>query len=155
MIGCSLAARAAKKLEDDAGIPSSTIDRLLAGINRHTTTLDDTTVLVVDEAAMVGTRTLARLLTYAEHGGTKVVLVGDPCQLPEIEAGDTFAGLQHRLGGRHLRDNRLRRARGNVRRSPNSEPGTLTAPSTTTSTTTASTKPRPIGRPATCSSTRG
>ncbi len=111
VVGCSLAARAAKQLEDDAGIPSSTIDRLLAGIDRHTTTLDDTTVLVVDEAAMVGTRTLARLLTHATTGGTKVVLVGDPCQLPEIEAGGTFAGLQRRLGARKLVENRRQTSR--------------------------------------------
>ena len=106
VIGCSLAARAAQQLETDAGILAVTIDRLLAGITRHTTTLDDTTVLVVDEAAMVGTRTLARLLDHAQAGGAKVVLVGDPCQLPEIEAGGTFAGLQHRLGAKHLTDNR-------------------------------------------------
>ena len=106
VVGCSLAARAAKQLEDDAGIPASTIDRLLAGIDRHTTTLDTTTVLVVDEAAMVGTRKLARLLTYAKTAGAKVVLVGDPCQLPEIEAGGSFAGRQDRLGASHLRDNR-------------------------------------------------
>jgi ATP-dependent exoDNAse (exonuclease V) alpha subunit len=106
VIGCSLAARAAKQLQDDAGIPASTIDRLLAGIDRHTTALDDTTVLVVDEAAMVGTRKLARLLAHAEAAGSKVVLVGDPCQLPEIEAGGTFRGLQQRLGASQLADNR-------------------------------------------------
>ncbi len=106
VIGCSLAARAAKQLQDDAGIPASTIDRLLAGIDRHTTALDDTTVLVVDEAAMVGTRKLARLLALAESADSKVVLVGDPCQLPEIEAGGTFRGLQQRLGVSHLTDNR-------------------------------------------------
>lgn len=106
VIGCSLAARAAKQLQDEAGIPASTIDRLLAGIDRYITALDDTTVLVVDEAAMVGIRKLARLLAHAEAAGTKVVLVGDPCQLPEIEAGGSFRGLQQRLGASHLTDNR-------------------------------------------------
>lgn len=106
VLGCSLAARAAKQLQDDAAIPSQTIDRLLAGIERHATTLDDATVLVVDEAAMVGTRKLARLLDHAQAAGTKVVLVGDPCQLPEIEAGGTFRGLQGRLGASLLTDNR-------------------------------------------------
>ncbi len=106
VVGCSLAARAAQQLEADAAIPASTIDRLLAGITQHSTTLDDTTVLVVDEAAMVGTRTLARLLNHAHTAGTKVVLIGDPCQLPEIEAGGTFAGLQDRLGASHLTNNR-------------------------------------------------
>lgn len=110
VIGCSLAARAAQQLETDAGIPSSTIDRLLAGITRHTMTLDDTTVLVVDEAAMVGTRKLAQLLDHADAAGTKVVLVGDPCQLPEIEAGGTFSGLQDRLAGSRLTDNRRQTA---------------------------------------------
>src|SRR3546814_9666336 len=55
---------------------------------------------------MVGTRKLARLLTHAETAGAKVVLVGDPCQLPEIEAGGTFRGLHQRLGASHLVDNR-------------------------------------------------
>ena len=63
-------------------------------------------MLVVDEAAMVGTRTLGRLLAYAQTAEAKVVLVGDPCQLPEIEAGGTFTGLQDRLGASHLTDNR-------------------------------------------------
>ena len=106
VIGCSLAARAARQLQDDAGIPASTIDRLLSGLDRHTTTLGDATVLVIDEAAMVGTRKLDRLLTHAETAGAKVVLVGDPCQLPEIEAGGAFRGLQGRLGASHLTDNR-------------------------------------------------
>ena len=106
VLGCSLAARAAKQLEDDAGIPASSVDRLLAGIDRHPTALDASTVLVVDEAAMVGTRKLASLLAHARTAGTKVVLVGDPCQLPEIEAGGTFAGLQDRLGASRLTDNR-------------------------------------------------
>ncbi|MGQ0431364.1 MAG: MobF family relaxase [Microthrixaceae bacterium] len=104
VIGCSLAARAAKHLQDDAGIPATTIDRLLATVTR--TPLAPRTVVVVDEAAMVGTRKLARLLTHAEHADAKVVLVGDPCQLPEIDAGGAFRGLRSRLGASLLTDNR-------------------------------------------------
>ena len=63
-------------------------------------------MVVVDEAAMVGTRKLERLLAHAEAGGAKVVLIGDPCQLPEIEAGGAFAGLTRRLGAVELTDNR-------------------------------------------------
>ncbi len=59
---------------------------------------------------MVGTRTLARLLARAQIAGAKVVLVGDPCQLPEIEAGGTFAGLQDRLGASRLISNRRQEA---------------------------------------------
>lgn len=106
VIGCSLAARAAKHLQDDAGIPASTIDRLLNKLDRHQQRLDRTTVVVVDEAAMVGTRKLARLLGHTETADAKVVLVGDPCQLPEIEAGGAFRGLRDRLGASHLGENR-------------------------------------------------
>ena len=55
---------------------------------------------------MVGTRKLARLLAHAEAARAKVVLVGDPCQLPEIDAGGAFRSLQHRLGASRLIENR-------------------------------------------------
>ncbi|MGQ0431526.1 MAG: MobF family relaxase [Microthrixaceae bacterium] len=104
VIGCSLAARAAKHLQDDAGIPASTIDRLLTQVARNP--FDARTVVVVDEAAMVGTRTLARLVDHAHAAGAKVVLVGDHYQLPEIDAGGAFAGLAARLQGTELVENR-------------------------------------------------
>jgi conjugative relaxase-like TrwC/TraI family protein len=107
VIGCSLAARAARQLQQDAAIPAATIDRLLGDLDRHDDrSLDSRTVVVVDEAAMVGTRKLARLLAHADAARAKVVLVGDPCQLPEIDAGGAFRGLQRRLGTSRLIDNR-------------------------------------------------
>jgi hypothetical protein len=107
VIGCSLAARAARQLQEDAGIPAATIDRLLGALDRHDDSgLDTRTVVVADEAAMVGTRKLARLLVHAEAARAKVVLVGDPCQLPEIDAGGAFRSLHHRLGACRLIDNR-------------------------------------------------
>ena len=63
-------------------------------------------MIVVDEAAMVGTRKLLRLLDHAEHTRSKIVLVGDPCQLPEIEAGGAFTGLRQRLDASLLANNR-------------------------------------------------
>jgi ATP-dependent exoDNAse (exonuclease V) alpha subunit len=62
--------------------------------------------VVVDEAAVVGTRKLGRLLDHAKTGGTKVVLVGDHYQLPEIDAGGAFAGLARRLNASQLLENR-------------------------------------------------
>jgi hypothetical protein len=63
-------------------------------------------VLVVDEAAMLGSRKLARLLDYAQDAGAKVVLVGDDKQLASIEAGGGFRGLRLRLGASTLTENR-------------------------------------------------
>lgn len=108
VIGCALAARAAAELEAGAGIDSYTIAGLLADLDRHDARrwLSPSTVIVVDEAGMVGTRTLARLLDHAEDADAKVVLVGDHHQLPEIDAGGLFRGLAHRLDAIELRDNR-------------------------------------------------
>ena len=55
---------------------------------------------------MVGTRALARLVDSADDAGAKVVLVGDPRQLPEIEAGGAMAGLIDRVGAVELTENR-------------------------------------------------
>jgi len=55
---------------------------------------------------MVPTRDLARLLAHAERSHTKVVLVGDHKQLPEIEAGGSFAGIVHRFEALQLDNNR-------------------------------------------------
>jgi conjugative relaxase-like TrwC/TraI family protein len=106
VVGCALAARAARELQTGSGIEAVTIDRLLADLARPGHTLPADGVLVVDEAGMVGTRTLARLLDAAQTSGTKLVLVGDHHQLPEIDAGGAFAGLATRLPAIELVDNR-------------------------------------------------
>jgi conjugative relaxase-like TrwC/TraI family protein len=68
--------------------------------------LGDRTVLVVDEAGMLGSRKLARLLDHAAEARAKVVLVGDDKQLAAIEAGGGFRGLRLRLGAATLTENR-------------------------------------------------
>lgn len=42
---------------------------------------------------MVGTRALAELASRGYRAGAKIVLIGDACQLPEIEAGGAFVAL--------------------------------------------------------------
>jgi len=68
--------------------------------------LDARTVLVIDEAGMIGTRQLAELLDHADRTEAKVVLVGDHRQLPEIEAGGVFRGLVARGHAFALEENR-------------------------------------------------
>src|SRR5690606_9451173 len=111
VIGCALAARAAVGLEDGTGIPSTTLDRLLADLDRRHRAyrLPANGVVVVDEAGMVGTRKLAALLDHAEAARAKVVLVGDHRQLPEIDAGGVFRGLAARLPSAELTENRRQR----------------------------------------------
>jgi conjugative relaxase-like TrwC/TraI family protein len=108
VIGTALAARAAIELQDGAGIPSGTIDRLLVDLDRPgpLSGLTPNTVVVVDEAGMVGTRKLDRLLTHTRAAGAKLVLVGDPRQLPEIDAGGALGHLARRLPAVELTGNR-------------------------------------------------
>jgi conjugative relaxase-like TrwC/TraI family protein len=84
----------------------ATCDRLLADLDHGHEQLDSRTVLVVDEAGMVGSRKLARLLEHAEQAQTKVVLVGDDRQLAAIDAGGGFRALRLRLGASELTENR-------------------------------------------------
>jgi ATP-dependent exoDNAse (exonuclease V) alpha subunit len=66
-------------------------------------------VLVIDEAGMVGTRQLARLVQHAASRDAKIVLVGDPRQLPEIDAGGVLGGLAQRVPVLTLTENRRQR----------------------------------------------
>src|SRR3546814_2637486 len=59
-------------------------------------------VLVIDEAGMIGTRQMERVLSAAEQAGAKVVLVGDPEQLQAIEAGAAFRSLAERHGAAEI-----------------------------------------------------
>jgi conjugative relaxase-like TrwC/TraI family protein len=68
----------------------ATCDRLLADLDRGREELDPRTVVVVDEAGMVGSRKLGRLLEHAHQARAKVVLVGDDRQLAAIDAGGGF-----------------------------------------------------------------
>ena len=84
----------------------ATCDRLLADLDRGGEQLDARTVLVIDEAGMVGSRTLTRLLEHAHQAQAKVVLVGDDRQLAAIDAGGGFRALRLRLGASELVENR-------------------------------------------------
>jgi conjugative relaxase-like TrwC/TraI family protein len=106
VIGCALAARAARQLEAGSGIRSTTIAWLLNELDQPDASLLEQSVVVVDEASMVDTRTLARLAEHTTQARAKLLLVGDHHQLPEIDAGGAFAGLAIRLGAAQLAENR-------------------------------------------------
>jgi conjugative relaxase-like TrwC/TraI family protein len=108
VVGCALSARAALELQDQAGIDSLTIARLRQRLG-DSAQLPYRGVLVVDEAGMVGTRELAELAKAARMFDTKLVLVGDDRQLPEIQAGGAFRALADRLGASELHEVRRQR----------------------------------------------
>ena len=106
VLGCAPTGIATVGLADEGFSEARTVDRLLLEFQAGRTGLDGRTVLVVDEAAMVGTRKLAPLLGHAERAGAKVVLVGDDRQFASIDAGGGFRALRLRLGASELTVNR-------------------------------------------------
>lgn len=108
--GAALSGIAAENLEGGSGIAARTIASLEQGWEQGRDTLSPRDILVIDEAGMVGTRQLDRVLSRASDAGAKVVLVGDPQQLQSIEAGAAFRSLHDRHGGARIGEVRRQRA---------------------------------------------
>ena len=104
IVGTALAARAAAGFETATGISSSTITRFLWE-TKQSGGLAPGTVVVVDEAGMVGSRHLARISDLVDAASGKLILIGDHRQLAEIDAGGLFAALTSRLPAVELTEN--------------------------------------------------
>ena len=109
VIGCAVAGKAARGLGQETHIKSDSIAKLLwdqdnPGRYAKFKPLDAKTIILVDEAGMVGTSQFHRLVTEAEHAGAKLVFTGDDKQLQSIDCGGGFSGLSNRLGNRELKD---------------------------------------------------
>jgi Ti-type conjugative transfer relaxase TraA len=107
--GLALSGIAAENLESGSGIASRTIASLEHGWEQGRDLLKSNDVLVIDEAGMVGTRQLERVLSHAAEAGAKVVLVGDQQQLQAIEAGAAFRSIHERHGGAEIAQVRRQR----------------------------------------------
>jgi Ti-type conjugative transfer relaxase TraA len=97
--GAALSGIAAENLEAGSGIASRTIASLEHQWDQGRELLTSRDVLVIDEAGMIGSRQMERVLSAANEAGAKVVLVGDPQQLQAIEAGAAFRSIVERHGG--------------------------------------------------------
>ena len=100
--GAAIARKAAHQLGRTAGIDATSVAALLG----QTRPLEPGTVLVIDEASMLGTRACAALLDRVDAAGGKLVIAGDTSQLAAIEAGGMFGALASRLEAIELHDNR-------------------------------------------------
>src|SRR5690606_33955587 len=107
--GVALSGIAAENLESGSGIASRTIASMEHVWTNGRDMLTSRDVLVIDEAGMVGTRQLERVLSHAQEAGAKVVLVGDPQQLQSIEAGAAFRSIHDRHGGVEIHEVRRQR----------------------------------------------
>ncbi len=100
--GATLSGIAAENLEAGSGIGSRTIASLEHAWGQGRDELTSRDVLVIDEAGMVGSRQMDRVMSRAAETGAKLVLVGDPEQLQAIEAGAAFRALAERHGAAEI-----------------------------------------------------
>ncbi len=107
--GAALSGIAAENLEGGSGIQSRTIASLEHAWGQGRELLGPKDVLVVDEAGMIGSRQMERVLSQARDARAKVVMVGDPEQLQAIEAGAAFRSVTERHGATEITEIRRQR----------------------------------------------
>ena len=102
--GAALSGIAAQGLARGAGVTSKTVARWLIDWENGRERLGRGDVFIVDEAGMLGTRDVARIMEEARASGAKIVMLGDPQQLQAIEAGAAFRGIVEREGALQMSD---------------------------------------------------
>jgi conjugative relaxase-like TrwC/TraI family protein len=97
VLGAAEQGAAAEVLARGAAVRAETLEYWLTIFDTNPGARDDLlgprTVMIVDEASAIGTRSLARLLGHTRATGTVVRLVGDPSQHSAVAAGGAFAAL--------------------------------------------------------------
>ena len=96
--GLALAGKAADELGRSAGIDAVTIASWQLALETGRAEVEAGAVYVIDEAGMVGNRTMLGVLDAIERGGAKAILVGDAEQLQAIRAGCPFRDLARQEG---------------------------------------------------------
>lgn len=109
VLGAALAGKAADGLQSASGIPSRTLASWELGWKHGRNPIQAGDILVIDEAGMVGSVQLSRIIKVADESGAKLVLVGDPDQLQPINAGTPFRVIADKIGFAELSEIRRQR----------------------------------------------
>jgi Ti-type conjugative transfer relaxase TraA len=102
VVGAALSGIAAENLNRESVVESRTLASWEHSWQQGRDQLSRRTIFVVDEAGMIGSRQLDRVLSEAKRQGAKVVLFGDAEQLQPIEAGAAFRAIAERVGYHEL-----------------------------------------------------
>lgn len=90
--GVALSGRAAMRLHESIGFITSTIAKLLHQEPVMPTSEQQKHLLVIDEASMIDLPTMYRLVNHI-HPSVRIILTGDPDQLPPIGCGKVLADI--------------------------------------------------------------
>lgn len=93
----------------DPGISAETLDMFLLAAQgaggehlRERLTVEEGTVVLVDEASLAGTLALAQVLAITRQAGGSVRLLGDPAQLGAVAAGGALRLIAEQAGAAEL-----------------------------------------------------
>lgn len=113
VLGGAISGIAKENLADGANIESRTVASYLYSFSKEselfskaTPILDRKTVLVIDEAGMLDTKSMSKLLKEVQKAKATIILCGDDKQLQPIGAGGPFNYLKSRIEGTSLSVNR-------------------------------------------------
>lgn len=96
VLGTSTSGQAARTLGAEADISARTLASTLWRLEQGKLTLDERTVVIVDEAGMANDADLARLTLAVERSGASLALVGDHRQLDAVGPGGALSALLDR-----------------------------------------------------------
>ena len=102
VIGLAPTNSVAEDLKADGFARASTVHAELFRLKNGRAIWDKSTVVIVDEAAMLDTRVTRELLIEARRSGAKLILAGDDRQLASIERGGLFSELKQRHGSAEI-----------------------------------------------------
>ena len=89
----------AQDLKNEAGFENAkTVHKMLFDHKNDRDSLSKGSVLIVDEAGMLGNEVMTELLHVAMRSHSKVILVGDDRQLSSVARGGMFGYLSHEFG---------------------------------------------------------
>lgn len=95
----------AQDLKKDAGFEQAkTVHKMLFDHKNGRDVIEKGSVLVVDEAGMLGNEVMTELLHVAMRSRSKVILVGDDRQLSSVARGGMFGYVSHQFGAYTLTD---------------------------------------------------
>jgi len=103
IIGLAPTAVAAAELSDAIGAHADTLASLTFGIRDQAVPewaqrIDDTTLVLIDEAGMADTLSLDAAITYLTEQGATIRLIGDDQQLASIAAGGALVDIRNEVG---------------------------------------------------------
>ncbi|PRE88277.1 MobF family relaxase [Burkholderia gladioli] len=109
LIGVSESWKAAKKLQSESGVESYSTRTTLHRIKNGKLPLDSKTMLIIDEAGMQTSQSIAEMQDLCDKAGAKLVLMGDHLQLQPVGAGSGFRIMQARIQDHALKEIRRQR----------------------------------------------